>query len=84
VDLHAALQDLAADSSLFEAAVALGSHADLPVKIGQLQPAAADLLGIKETTLLVVRPDGYVGLRSDQNHLGALENYRALVSGSSR
>ncbi|WP_353064551.1 FAD-dependent monooxygenase [Tunturibacter psychrotolerans] len=84
VELHAALQDLAADSPLFEAAVALGSHADLPVEIGQLQPAGADLLGIKETTLLVVRPDGYVGLRSDQNHLGALENYRALVSGSSR
>ena len=81
VELHAALQDLAADSPLFEAAVALGSHPDLPVKIGQLQPAAADLLGIKGTTLLVVRPDGYVGLRSDQNHLGALESYRALVSG---
>jgi hypothetical protein len=81
VELHAALQDLAADSPLFEAAVALGSHPDLPVKIGQLQPGAADLLGIKGTTLLVVRPDGYVGLRSDQNHLGALESYRALVSG---
>jgi hypothetical protein len=81
VELHTALQDLAADSSLFEAAVALGSHPDLPVQIGQLQPAAADLLGIKGTTLLVVRPDGYVGLRSDQNHLGALENYRALVHG---
>jgi hypothetical protein len=79
VELHAALQDVVADSPLFETAVALGSNPELPVQIGQLQPAAADLLGIKGTTLLVVRPDGYVGLRSDRNHLDALESYRALV-----
>jgi 2-polyprenyl-6-methoxyphenol hydroxylase-like FAD-dependent oxidoreductase len=81
VELHAALQDLAADSSLFEAAVALGTHPDLPVEIGQLHHAATDLLGIKGTTLLVVRPDGYIGLRSDRNYLDALEGYRALVYG---
>jgi hypothetical protein len=82
VELHAALQDVVTGSYLFEAVVALGIYPDLPVQIGQLQPASADLLGIKGTTLLVVRPDGYVGLRSDQNHLGALENYRASISGS--
>jgi hypothetical protein len=26
-----------------------------------------------------VRPDGYVGMRCDRDHLGALERYRALV-----
>jgi hypothetical protein len=34
---------------------------------------------VRETTLLAVRPDGYVGLRSDGDHLNALERYRALV-----
>jgi hypothetical protein len=39
-------------------------------------------LGIGETTLLVIRPDGHVGLRADNNHIEALAAYHAqLVSG---
>ena len=79
VDLHATLQKLTADSPLFEAVVALGTHPDLPVQIGHLEAAATDLLGVDKITLLAVRPDGYVGLRSDRDHLGSLENYRTLV-----
>jgi hypothetical protein len=32
-----------------------------------------------------VRPDGYIGLRSDHDHLSALERYRRLIhAGHSR
>jgi 2-polyprenyl-6-methoxyphenol hydroxylase-like FAD-dependent oxidoreductase len=79
LDLHAALQKLATDSPLFEAAVALGTHPDLLAQIGHLEPAAADLLGVEQITLLALRPDGYVGLRADRDHLNALERYRTLL-----
>lgn len=45
----------------------------------RLAPAAADLLGIGEITLLVIRPDGHVGLRADRDHLGALAAYHELL-----
>jgi hypothetical protein len=35
-------------------------------------------------TLLVVRPDGYVGLRSDKDHLRALTRYQNLILESRR
>jgi len=79
VDLNAALQQLAIDSPLFEAAVALSTRRDLGAPIGYLEPAVADLLGVEGSTLLAVRPDGYIGLRSDRDHLSALERYRTLV-----
>jgi len=47
-----------------------------------LSPAAADQLGIGEVSLLVVRPDGHVGLRADRDHLDALAAYRSLVAGT--
>ncbi|HXJ78240.1 MAG TPA: FAD-dependent monooxygenase, partial [Candidatus Methylomirabilis sp.] len=79
VDLLAVLRECATDSPLFEAVVAFGTRPDRPDPIGYLEPAAAALLGVHGTTLLAVRPDGYVGLRSDRDHLPALERYRTLV-----
>jgi 2-polyprenyl-6-methoxyphenol hydroxylase-like FAD-dependent oxidoreductase len=79
MNLHAALKELATDSPLFEAAFAIGTQPDLPVQVERIEPAGADLLGVQGTTLLVVRPDGYIGLRSDGDHLSALERYRKLV-----
>ena len=79
VALHTALQELTTNSPLFEAAIALSTQPDPRNQIGRLEPVGADLLGIKGTTLLVVRPDGYIGLRSDQDHLSALERYRKLL-----
>ncbi|WP_291694469.1 FAD-dependent monooxygenase [Bradyrhizobium sp.] len=70
LDLHAALQKHTIDSPLFEASV----------QIGHLERPAADLMGIEEITLLAVRPDGYIGLRSDREHLSAFERYRTLLS----
>ena len=77
--LLAALQDLATGSVLFETAFAFSAGPDLADRIGRLEPAAADLLGVRGTTLFAVRPDGYIGLRSDRDHLKALQRYRTLI-----
>ncbi len=79
VELHLALQEITQDSPLLEEAIALGTSADLPVQIGNIEPGAADLLGVDGITLFAVRPDGYLGLRADRDHLAALERYRTLV-----
>lgn len=79
VDLHAAVQKFATDSLLFEAVITLSAQSDAPAPIGHLEPAAADLLGVAGITLLAVRPDGYIGLRADRDHLKAIENYHTLV-----
>ena len=81
VDLHGALQKFSTGSLLFEAAVALGSDEDLPAQIGKVEQGAADLLGVEGITLLAVRPDGYIGLRADRDHLNALERYGAVIGG---
>ncbi|QRG09475.1 FAD-dependent monooxygenase [Xanthobacter dioxanivorans] len=46
---------------------------------GRLEPDAADRLGVGAMTLLVVRPDGHVGLRADAGHAEALAAYGALL-----
>jgi 2-polyprenyl-6-methoxyphenol hydroxylase-like FAD-dependent oxidoreductase len=79
VELHIALQEITTESPLFEAAVALSTRPELPDQIGLLEPVGAADLGVQGITLLAVRPDGYVGLRSDKDHLSALERYRKLV-----
>lgn len=40
---------------------------------------AAARLGVDAITLLVIRPDGHVGLRADRDHLAALGAYRAAL-----
>jgi hypothetical protein len=59
---------------------ALGSDKDLPAQIGKIEPGATDLIGVEGITLLAVRPDGYIGLRADRDHLKALERYGVLIS----
>lgn len=65
-----ALRKFTDGSRVFEAAVSLGTNRVLGDRRG--------------TTLLVVRPDGYVGMRSDRDHLIALERYLRLVTARSR
>jgi 2-polyprenyl-6-methoxyphenol hydroxylase-like FAD-dependent oxidoreductase len=79
VALHAALQKQVRDSPLFETAVALTAGADVPDSMGHLEPAAAVQLGIDGNTLLAIRPDGYIGLRADRDHIAALEHYAACL-----
>jgi 2-polyprenyl-6-methoxyphenol hydroxylase-like FAD-dependent oxidoreductase len=42
-------------------------------------PAAANQLGVSDTTLLVVRPDGHIGLRADRNHAEAIGRYQSIL-----
>ena len=79
IEFDAALQEFTADLLLFEAAFTLATEPDLPAHIGQIGRVEADLLGVTGITLLAVRPDGYVGLRSDTDHLSALKRYRSLI-----
>jgi hypothetical protein len=57
----------------------LTARADDQNSYARLAPAAADQLGISGITLLVIRPDGHVGLRADRNHIEALMAYHALL-----
>ena len=75
--LHAAVSDLVDASPRLEAVVTLGDG-DAP-PIGRLDADDATRLGVEDVTLLAVRPDGYVGLRADRDHLQALEEYDALI-----
>ena len=43
--------------------------------------ATAAQLGVEGITLLAVRPDGYVGLRADADHVDALAAYRRRITG---
>ena len=79
-ELFDSLKDIVAGSPLFEAAIAFSTHPGQADGIGRIESAAAaDSLGVDDTTLLAVRPDGYVGLRSDRDHLRALERYSAIL-----
>jgi hypothetical protein len=42
-------------------------------------PQAAERLGVDAVTLLVVRPDGHVGLRADHDHVAAVAAYQKLL-----
>ncbi len=65
-----------------EASCALSARPERQPSCARLAPAAADRLGIERHTLLIVRPDGHVGLRADRDHLEALAAYhRRLASG---
>jgi len=46
----------------------------------RLSPAAAERLGVDAITLLVVRPDGHIGLRADRDHLELLAAYHTLLA----
>jgi 2-polyprenyl-6-methoxyphenol hydroxylase-like FAD-dependent oxidoreductase len=64
---------------LIEASVVLAVQSDDRSRYARITPAAADRLGIAKVTLLVIRPDGHVGLRADRDHLETLTAYHALL-----
>ncbi|MGY6277391.1 FAD-dependent monooxygenase [Methylomonas sp. MgM2] len=66
-------------ASIIEASVLLTARSDDRNQCAWIAPAASGRLGVSEVTLLVVRPDGHVGLRADSNHLEALAAYEALL-----
>jgi 2-polyprenyl-6-methoxyphenol hydroxylase-like FAD-dependent oxidoreductase len=67
-------------AAFIEETVALTARHDGQNSCARLAPAAADQLGISDVTLLVIRPDGHVGLRADRDHVEALAAYHALLA----
>jgi 2-polyprenyl-6-methoxyphenol hydroxylase-like FAD-dependent oxidoreductase len=65
--LGEAIEDVS-DEQLIETIVTVTAHT-----------AAADQLGVNDITLLVIRPDGHVGLRADSNHVDALSHYQSML-----
>ncbi len=64
--LREAVQKIVDRSRVFETIVSLDASRALDGRAG--------------STLLVVRPDGYIGMRCEEHHLAALERYHALVT----
>ncbi len=50
-----------------------------PGGVGGIDAGATDELGVRDVTVLAIRPDGFVGLRADGDHLAALAHYDAVV-----
>ncbi|MEW4489952.1 FAD-dependent monooxygenase [Thalassoglobus sp. JC818] len=67
--------------SIIEAVFLVTTQPDPQQADAQITPAGADILGVKDVTLLVIRPDGHIGLRADDDHLESLKRYQALLSG---
>ena len=80
--IHAQLEELYSqilnhrDAALIEETFVLTSSAVAGSPQRRISQASADLMGICDMTLLVVRPDGYLGLRADCDHLNAFTAYQ--------
>jgi hypothetical protein len=57
--------------------IAVGTDDQSPY--ARVTPTAAKQMGISEITLLIIRPDGHIGLRSDRNHVADLTAYQQLL-----
>jgi hypothetical protein len=68
------------DAALIDTTIVLTTRSGNQHLWVRLAPAAADQLGIDEGSLLVVRPDGHIGLRADRDHLDALAAYHSLLA----
>jgi 2-polyprenyl-6-methoxyphenol hydroxylase-like FAD-dependent oxidoreductase len=67
------------DGAIIEHVVAITANAGVPDVDAYLAPAMADMLGVRDVVLLVVRADGHVGLRADQRHAETLSAYVELL-----
>ena len=68
------------DRRFIEATVVITTRPGDPHASASLAPEGAAQLGVAAATLLVVRPDGHVGLRADRNHVAALAAYQSLLA----
>lgn len=64
---------------VIEASFVLTSGSGDRSPYARIAPDAADVLGVDETTLLVIRPDGHIGLRADGEQIEALAAFHELV-----
>jgi 2-polyprenyl-6-methoxyphenol hydroxylase-like FAD-dependent oxidoreductase len=83
---------LAGPGASQEALAALQAELEADRAAGSLPPALVEAvvalrledapsLGLGPLTLLAVRPDGFIGLRADADHCGAVRRYAGLVLG---
>ena len=71
-------------SPRLDAALAFAALDDRQPGVGAIDAGATDELGVQDVTVFAIRPDGYVGLRADGDHLAALAHYDALVRAATR
>jgi 2-polyprenyl-6-methoxyphenol hydroxylase-like FAD-dependent oxidoreductase len=64
-----------AGSPRLDAVVAFATGDERRDDVGRIDADATERLGVNGVTLLALRPDGYVGLRADHDHLAALDRY---------
>lgn len=69
-------------AGLIEGTIVLTACCDASHPCARLTPEAAERLGVSEVTLLVIRPDGHVGLRADREHVRAWAAYHARLVGA--
>lgn len=74
------LRDLVAESPLLDRVAALSADPEAPEPFGWLEPAVADQLGVEDVTVVAVRPDGHVGLRSDAVEVAPVRRYLHLLA----
>ena len=72
------------DPSIVETVALLTTNTSSHGEYRSITPAAARQLGIDGITLLVIRPDGHVGLRCDHDHREAMASYQAMLVGGPR
>ena len=76
------MRDQNHSSAIIEEIVVITAASGDQNRFARIAPAVADEWGIGASTLLVIRPDGHIGLRSDHDHAENLAAYqRLLMSG---
>ena len=66
-------------SDIIEEVLLIAARSDDQGPYASITPTAGEPLGIGEFTLLVIRPDGHVGVRSDGNPVDDLTAYQRLL-----
>lgn len=67
------------ESALIEKWALVTTRPDPAGGTPRMTPGGAARLGVRGTTLLVIRPDLYIGVRADADHAEALERYHERV-----
>ena len=75
-DVREAIEEAHADA--FDSVIALGTAHD-PSLTDVIDAAVADRIGIGDVAVLAVRPDGYIGHRSDGADIGPVGEYLELI-----
>lgn len=70
------------NKSFVDTSVVLTAKPNDEPSLAGLSPTAAKKLGIESITLLVICPDGHIGLRADRDHLHWMSTYQHLLSGN--